>query len=365
MPIEHDELISWLRFSRLELMPRKAHALLDAFGGPAEIFLANMRALAEVRGLGDTAIAKILKSKPEDAEKDLESMSKLSVRLVPVTDQEYPFNLKQIYDPPVALYVRGELKESDKFAVAIVGSRRASEYGRIMAQKIATDLCSRGLAVVSGGARGIDTFAHRGALKTGGRTIAVLGSGVDVPYPPENKELFNQIASSGAVIAESPMGSSPDPWRFPARNRIISGMSRGVLVCEGAEDSGALITANFAVEHNRDVYALPGGVDKPSSRGPHKLIKEGAKLVESADDILQELGVITEPGARSQLDLPMEKLSPQERAMVELLDLQPKHVDVVIRESKLAAPEAIGMLTLLEMQGFVRRVPGNCYVRAI
>ncbi|MDO8585411.1 MAG: DNA-processing protein DprA [Armatimonadota bacterium] len=365
MSLEKEELIAWIRLTRLEIAPRKAHALLNSFAGPAEIFQAQMGRLAEVQGLGDAVIGKILGSDAAAAEADLEKMAKLSVRLVPLTDDEYPANLRQIYDPPIALYVRGQLKESDRFSVAIVGSRQASEYGRVMAQRIASDLCGRGLAIVSGGARGIDSFAHRGALKTGGRTIAVLGCGQDVPYPYENKELFNQIASSGAVITEFPLGAKPEQWRFPARNRIISGLSRGVLVCEGAEDSGSLITARFAGEQGRDVYALPGGVDKESSRAPHKLIKDGAKLVETADDILQELGVVTEPGARSQLDLPLEKLNGRERAMVELLDLQPKHMDVVIRESGLAASEVIGLLTLLEMRGYVRRVPGNCYVRAI
>jgi DNA processing protein len=365
MTLERDELIAWLRLSRLEIMPRKANALLNAFPNPSDIFQAKMRQLAEVNGLGDAVIAKIMNSDASVAEADIEKMDKHGARLVPVTSDEYPANLKQIYDPPIALYVRGEIKESDKFAVAIVGSRQASEYGRIMAERIASDLCSRGLAIVSGGARGIDSFAHKGALKTGGRTIAALGCGVDVPYPPENKELFSRIASSGAVISEFPMGAKPEQWRFPARNRIISGMSRGVLVCEGAEDSGALITANFAAEHNRDVFALPGAVDKDGSRGPHKLIKEGARLVESAEDILQELGVVTEPGARSQLGLPLDKLGDRERKMVELLDLQPKHVDVVIRESGLHSSDVIGLLALLEMQGYVRRVPGNCYVRAI
>lgn len=363
--MDREELIAWIRLTKLEIAPRKAQAALTTFGNPTAVFEAKLRSLAEIPGLGENAVNRILKSDKQAAEKDIEKMESLSARLVPITDGEYPVNLKQIYDPPPALYVRGELKESDRFAIAVVGSRQASEYGRTMAQKIAGELCSRGLAVVSGGARGIDSFAHLGALKIGGRTIAVLGTGIDVAYPYENKELFDKIAASGAVISEFPLGAKPDKWRFPGRNRVISGISRGVLVCEGDEDSGALITANFALEHGREVFALPGSVDRNSSRAPHKLIKEGAKLVETAEDILQELGVVTEPGAKSQLYLPVENLTERERKLVELLDLQPKHADIVIRESGMPVPEAMSLLTLLEMRGYVRRVPGNFYVRAI
>lgn len=354
-----------MRFSRLELAPRKAIALARHFNDPREIFKSNMRRLAEAGGLNEAAIAKILNSDTSVAEQDLEKIEKARVRLVTIKDDEYPANLKEIHDPPVVLYVRGEFKESDKFAVAIVGSRQASMYGRTMAQRIASDLCSHGLVIVSGGARGIDSFAHKGALKTGGRTIAVLGSGVDVPYPRENKELFDQIAASGAVISEYPMGARPEAWRFPPRNRIISGLSKGVLVCEGSKDSGSLITADCALDQNREVFALPGGVDKETSQAPHKLLKGGARLVESAVDILEELGVDTEPGARSHLELPLNDLDPKQRALVELLDLQPKLVDNIIRESKLPAPEVISLLTILEMKGYVRRVAGNAYVRAI
>lgn len=365
MSTNTEQLIAWLRLSRLELAPRKALALADAFDDPRNIFTAKMTDLATISGLGQLAIGKVLNSNPDAANKDIELLEKSGISVLTIKDEDYPANLKQIYDPPVVMYVRGELKESDRFAIAIVGSRTASEYGRTMAHRIASEVASRGLTIVSGGARGIDTFAHRGALSTGGRTVAVLGCGVDVAYPYENKSLFAEVAQRGAVIAESPLGSKPDPWRFPARNRVISGLSRGVLVVEGREDSGSLITANFAAEHGRDVFALPGGVDKEASRAPHKLIKEGARLVESAQDILEELGIEVEPGARAQLGLPIEGLTPAERKMVELVDLQPKHVDEIIRDCGLPSSEVSSMLTLLEMRGFVRRVPGNAYVRAI
>jgi len=365
MSVDREELIAWIRLSRLELPPRKAFALLERLGDPRAVFQAKTRQLAEARDLGESAMAKVMQSDAGAAESDLEKMAKIGARLVTLRDAEYPANLKQIYDPPVALYVKGELKESDRFAVAIVGSREASEYGRVMTARIAGELCCRGLAIVSGGARGIDTFAHRGALDAGGRTIAVLGCGVDVSYPRENNKLFEAIAAQGAVISEYPMGAKPEGWRFPGRNRVISGLSKGVLVCEGKADSGALITANFAAEQGRDVFALPGGVDTEKSRGPHKLIKEGAKLVEEAADILEEFGIAAEPNARLELESPLDNLDPQERAMVELLDLRPKHVDVIIREISLPPSQVISLLTLLEMRGFIRRVPGNAYVRAI
>ena len=365
MSPDREELIAWIRLSRLEIAPRKAAALLERFGNPRAVFQAKTRQLAEVRGLGEPVIAKIAESDASAAETDLEKMAKVGARLVTLGDSEYPANLKQIYDPPIVLYVKGELKESDRFAVAIVGSREASEYGRVMTVRIASELCARGLVIVSGGARGIDTFAHRGALDAGGRTIAVLGCGVDVVYPGENKKLFEAIAAHGAVISEYPMGAKPEGWRFPGRNRIISGLSKGVLVCEGRADSGALITANFAAEQGRDVFALPGGVDTEKSKGPHKLIKEGAKLVEEASDILEEFGISSEPNAKLELESPLDNLDPQERALVELLDLRPKHVDVIIREISLPPSQVISLLTLLEMRGLIRRVPGNAYVRAI
>ena len=365
MSLDREELIAWIHLSRLELAPRKALALLDHFGDPRAVFQAKTGQLAQVSDLGRAAVDKILTSDAGAAETDLEKMTKAGARLVTVRCEEYPANLKQIYDPPIALYVKGELKETDRFAVAIVGSREASEYGRAMTVRIAGELCSRGLTIVSGGARGIDTFAHRGALEAGGRTIAVLGCGIDVVYPGENGKLFQTIARQGAVISEYPMGSKPEGWRFPGRNRVISGLSRGVLVCEGRADSGSLITANFAAEQGRDVFALPGGVDAEKSRAPHKLIKEGAKLVENAADILEEFGLVAEPKGTLELGPPLDTLDPQERAVVEALDLQPKHVDAIIREINLPASQVISLLTLLEMRGFVRRVPGNAYVRAL
>ena len=361
-----DELRAWLRLARLEIAPRKAYALLAHFPNPQAIFEAGNRELTSVAGINSGTAEKLLAPvRPEDIERDLERMERIGAAVLSITSPEYPHNLKQVFDPPPVLFVRGNLEEADRFAVAIVGSRRPSAYGTAMAEKIAREVAARGLTVVSGGARGIDSAAHKGALAGSGRTIAVLGCGIDLVYPPENARLFEQIAESGAVVTEFPVGAGPDAWRFPARNRIISGLSLGVVVAEGVEDSGALITAQYAADQGREVFAVPGNVDNLRTRGPHRLIKDGAKLVECATDILDELGVPVEAQQKQQLAMALDDLADGERKLVELLDLQPKHVDQIIDESGLQASQVIGSLTMLEMKGFVRRVPGNAYVRAI
>lgn len=361
------ETQAWLRLARLEIAPRKAYALLAHFADPTKIFEAPERELAHVPGLGAAVVEKLRReTASQDAvEKDLRVLERLNVSLLPISSPDYPHNLKQVFDPPVVLFVRGRLLESDRFAIAIVGSRRPSPYGAAMAEKLAGELAARRLTIVSGGARGIDTAAHKGAIAGGGRTIAVLGCGIDQNYPPENARLFQRIAETGAIITEFPPGSGPDAWRFPARNRLISGLSLGVVVAEGAEDSGALITAQYAADQGREVFAVPGHVDNPRSRGPHRLIKDGAKLVESAADVLEELGVEAEPAEKQQLAIPLDDLSPGEKKLVEMLSLQPKHVDEIIGESGLQASQVIGALTVLEMKGVVRRVPGNAYVRSL
>ena len=365
-----EEIRAWLRLARLEIAPRKAYALLAHFPSPQAIFEAGESELAAVPGVNSATVQKVLCSaksaeETEVIERDVKTLESLGASIVPITADGYPHNLKQIFDPPPVLFVRGEFVESDRFAVAIVGSRRPSPYGAAMAEKVARDLAARRLTVVSGGARGIDSAAHKGALAASGRTIAVMGCGIDQVYPPENAQLFDKIAETGAVISEFPLGAGPDAWRFPARNRLISGLSLGVLVAEGAEDSGALITAQYAADQGREVFAVPGNVDNVRSRGPHRLIKDGAKLVESAEDVLEELGVAVEPQAKEQLAMALDDLSPDHRKLIELLSLQPKHVDQIIDESGLQASQVIGSLTILEMKGVIRRVPGNAYVRAL
>ena len=364
--MDERETRSWLRLSRLELSPAAAAALIERFGGPEGIFQASRSELDSVERLTEKGRDKVLGPVPAAIDRDLQLIDEMGVTLVPLTSDDYPASLKQIYDPPILLHVRGSIIESDKLAVAIVGSRRASVYGRSVAEKIARDLAARGLTIVSGGARGIDTAAHKGALAAGGRTITFLGCGIDVCYPAENKKMFEVIAETGAVVAEFPFGSVPEPWRFPPRNRLISGMSLGVLVCQSPATSGALITAGYAAEQGRDVYAVPGNVDSELNAGCHDLIKDGARLVETAADILEELGLVdSKEDSLRQMALPIESLQGHERKIASLLSLEPMQVDEIIEQCGLPAPMVSGTLTILEMKNVVKRVPGNAYVRAL
>jgi len=361
------ELRSWLRLNRLELSPRAAAALLERFGGPEAVFDASEAELRSVERLTDKGAAKVLAPAPAALDRDLKIIEEHRISVIPISSPDYPDSLRQIYDPPILLYVKGALVESDKMSIAIVGSRRASIYGKSVAERIAADLARRGLTIVSGGARGIDTAAHKGALAAGGRTIAFLGCGIDVGYPPENKNLFDAIAECGAVISEFPLGAVPEPWRFPPRNRLISGISLGVLVCQSPQASGALITAGYAAEQGKDTFAVPGNVDDERNRGCHKLIQDGALLVQDASDILRELGIDTGEDQESirQMALPIESLNEQERDIAALLSLEPMPVDEIIEKTGLPAPMVSGTLTVLEMKNVVRRVPGNAYVRVI
>lgn len=365
MEMTSEEIRSWLHFSRLELSAKKAGMLLDQFGDAASVLRASSKELLGIEGLGEKFVDRLLAPEPAAVEEDLAVVEELGITILTIRDSDYPAGLREIFDPPPVLYVRGAIRESDKFAVSVVGSRRASVYGKSMSSRISSVLARRGLTIVSGGARGIDTAAHQGALDAGGRTICVLGCGVDVAYPPENKALFNRIAENGAVVSEFPLRTIPEPWRFPIRNRIISGMSLGVLVCQAPIDSGALITARYAGDQGKDVYALPGNVDDVRNSGSHKLIRDGAVLVESAQDILDELGVPAAEAQKPKLSSAFSGLSPDERRIVDMLSLEPKHVDLIIQDMQLPAPEVSSMLTLLEMKGLIRRVPGSAYVRAL
>ncbi|PIP20709.1 MAG: DNA-protecting protein DprA, partial [Candidatus Omnitrophica bacterium CG23_combo_of_CG06-09_8_20_14_all_40_11] len=265
--------------------------LLNYFEKPENILKAPCEKLMGVSGIGKEIARKVTSLKEKDIDEELDLAKKYNLKIITVDDKEYPENLKQIYDPPIVLYVKGELKDEDRLSVAIVGSRRASFYGLSCAEKFAADLSERNFTIISGLARGIDTSAHRGALKQGGRTIAVIGSGFRHLYPAENKELAEEISRCGAVISEFPINAKPLSQNFPRRNRVISGLSLGVLVVEAARNSGALITADCALEQGRDVFALPGKIDSGNSFGTNGLIKQGAKLVSCADDIIEEFNI--------------------------------------------------------------------------
>ena len=298
------------------------------------------------------------------------------IKKISINDAEYPDILKKIHSPPKVLYVNGSFKEDDDFAVAIVGSRRASRYGIEMSEKLGYDLALRGVTVVSGMARGIDSAAHRGALKANGRTIAVMGSGHDHIYPSENKDLYRKIAESGAVISEFENDVSPLPRNFPIRNRIISGLSLGIVIVEAAKNSGALITANFALEQGREVFAVPGKISSVTSEGTHELIKDGAKLVQGAEDIMEELRLHEiEPEAGKERELREEKISKKttryvynsltddERKVYKILSDEPLYIDDVVKESGVESRLASKVLLALELKRLIKELPGKQFIR--
>jgi DNA processing protein len=291
------------------------------------------------------------------------------VRIIPRDDPGYPKTLLEIVDPPPVIFVRGELDERDRFGVAIVGSRHSSPYGRSVTAKLARDLAAAGLTIVSGGALGIDIAAHRAVVESGGRTLVVLGCGLDIEYPRENLPVFRQVVDQrlGALITEFPPGAQPEPWRFPMRNRIISGLSMAVVIVEAGVQSGALLTAGIAAEQGRDVMAVPGNVDRPGSKGTNGLIRDGAILVEDASDVLSALGILalSPPPEQAQSRTPTLQVPPEQRILLENLSLTPKHIDALAADVKLDSVSVGVQLTMLELSGLVRRLPGNTYIRVL
>jgi len=338
--------------------------LLDRFQTPEAIFRAPMKELLEIEGLGEKVAREIQRGPLEKVvEKELSLLKEAGGKMITLRDEDYPMRLKDIYDPPALLYVRGELRREDELAIAIVGSRKTSPYGRWFTEKIGQDLARHGVTVVSGMARGIDSVAHMGALQGGGRTIAVLGCGVDVIYPSENRNLFHQIIEHGAVLSEFPMGSPPEGGHFPRRNRIISGLSIGVVIVQASAESGSLITAGYALEQGREVFAVPGNVGAEGSRGTNQLIKEGAKLVESTEDILEEIlpQWKREKEMLPKAETPVPDLSEEEMLLYRLLGESPLHIDAIIRESQLDPGRVSGLLLNLELKGLISQWPGKCF----
>jgi DNA processing protein len=333
--------------------------LLERFGTPQAVLTAPAAVLADAGIHPEVARAIATFDQWRTVETELRNIARSGVRLVTRTEDEYPVNLTHLHDPPPFLYVRGSFVPGDRIAIAIVGSRFASAYGRGVAHDLARGLAEKGVTIVSGLARGIDAEAHRAALAAGGRTIAVLGSGLDVIYPSEHRALAAEIPASGAVISEFPLGSKPDAVHFPYRNRVISGLTLGTVVVEAAENSGSLITARCALEQNREVFAVPGNITASRSRGPHRLIKDGAKLVEGIEDILSEIAPSLAPPHLTQPAAPALTLEPHEALLVELFDNDPLHVDVLIARSGLTAARVLEVLLGLELKGVVTQLPGT------
>lgn len=347
------------------LGPVSVRRLIDTLGSPKAILEADRETLMKARGVGEKLALKIIVQRDDiDVDAEIDKAADIGARIITPLDDEYPDLLKTIHDPPLALYVRGSLLPEDGKAIGIVGSRATSHYGLSAADRLAYQLGQTGFTVVSGLARGTDTAAHTGALKSSGRTIAVLGGALDRLYPPENAELADRIAKQGAVISEYAMGRQADRMTFPYRNRIISGLSMGVLLIESAVKGGSMHTADAAMEQGRTVFALPGRVDTPGTRGPHKLIKNGAKLVETLDDILEEYEFLIPPSELEAPDLvaaarPDIPLTEQESNIVEALWQEPMDVDSLARKIGMQSHELSGILLGLEMKRVIRTLPGR------
>lgn len=360
--------------------PTTCRRLLERFGSAQSALMATEKGLLEA-GL-DTQQVKSLRSTEADVDGELRLAEEHGVRLLARNDKDYPHNLKFIYDPPPVLYVKGELRPQDVLSMAIVGSRLCTYYGQTQAERFAGVLGHAGFTIVSGLARGIDTSAHSGALKAGARTIAVMGCGLARIYPRENVELAERISKGGAIVSELPMLTPPDRANFPPRNRLISGLSLGVVVIEAGQRSGSLITAHWALEQGKEVFALPGQIDSPSSRGTHKLIKEGAKLVEDVSDILDELGPLGEglavkestpeglgdtdgsqPSVSSLQSSGNRNLNPNEEKILSLLSSHPKTIDEITEASGLPTHVVSSHLTMLELKKLVKQLAGKRFVK--
>ncbi|RLE13944.1 DNA-protecting protein DprA [Candidatus Aerophobetes bacterium] len=365
MQFKQSDLESWILLSKVSSAGFSGvNRLLEEVGSPEKIFTTPLEKLSQVSKI-DKRIIDFIKNKiPKICLcKDYELIQKLGIKIITWKDPLYPRSLKSIFDPPFLLYLRGELKKEDEKAVAMVGTRRATNYGKIAARKLARELARSGITIVSGMARGIDTCAHEGALEEGGRTVAVLGCGVDVVYPPENRSLMEQIIKQGAVISEFSLGTEPLARNFPRRNRIISGLSMGVVVVEAPLKSGALITVDYALEQGREVFAVPGVITSPYSRGTNRLIKEGAKVVEDVYDILEELKIpFVQKKNKSLIDY---QLSFKEKIVFDQLTSSPVHIDEIIEKSGLPVGEVADILMRLQLKGMVREIPGKFFFKEV
>ncbi len=344
--------------------PVRVRSLIESLGSVTDILTADFDALRRGKAVGPELARSIITQRERlDPEAEIRTAEANGARVITPLDETYPEPLRTIYDPPLALYVWGTLDSRDKHGIALIGSRRTTHYGRQMADRLAYQLARTGFTVVSGLARGIDTAAHEGALKGGGRTLSVLGGALDKLYPAENKVLAERIAEQGAVLSEFPFGREPDRTTFPMRNRIVSGLSMGVVVVEAGFKSGALHTTDAALEQGRTVFAVPGRVDSPSARGAHQLIKNGAKLVEDVDDILQEFEFLVPPEKRkAQPHLearPEVQLSEEEQSIVKALWQGEQDVDTLARATELNSARVSSLLIGLEMKRVIRMLPGR------
>ncbi|HRY38589.1 MAG TPA: DNA-processing protein DprA [Smithellaceae bacterium] len=376
--MNYENLKYWIALKSIDGIGNASfQPLLDHFGSLAGVFSTTVHNLSAIPGISKKSAAAIVSFKDWDKIlRQMDALDKMGISVVTCLDELYPHNLLNIYDRPAFFYVLGRLDDED-VPLAIVGSRNASTYGRYTTDRISRELALRGITIVSGMARGIDSCAHRGALAAKGRTIAVLGSGLDVIYPPENKKLFDAISSNGAVISEFPLGTQPLSYNFPARNRIISGLSYGVVVVEAGEKSGSLITAKLAMEQGREVFAIPGAIDSASSRGTNSLIKQGAKLVENIDDILEDIlpqleqspaqptrhkqEILFAGSISTNAEQKVDSLSPTEQTILKQLLQEKMHADDIIAGTGLPVADVLSALITLELKEIIIQHPGKLF----
>lgn len=363
--VKSDDKLNWMRLNLINgLGPRLRQALFERFESPAAILQASKSELLQVPGIGNAlADAVVGAHNRVEAQTELMQCQEHEVELLAEYEDDYPRQLREIADPPGLLYVRGKMIPADALAIAIVGTRHGSKYGLGQAERFASGLASAGFTIVSGLARGIDTKAHEAALAAGGRTIAVLGSGLLNIYPSENKILASAIANSGAVVTENTLNHKPKGSSFPQRNRIVTGLSLGVIVIEAAHRSGALISARHAMEQNREVFALPGRVDSRTSSGCHHLIRDGAKLVENVDHVLEELGPLAEKTtdiAGHPVHHPAElQLNDQERQILKAIDDDVVAIESIVNSTELPVSRILSTLSVLEMKRLIKRIGGS------
>tara|TARA_B100000315_G_scaffold156954_1_gene145496 strand:+ start:5580 stop:6683 length:1104 start_codon:yes stop_codon:yes gene_type:complete len=360
----------WLALNMVPGIGRKLyHRLINHFHSPEKVFQAPNSQLLQIEGMGENLVKAITSFKLDEVierEKKLVELNRASI--LTFQDNIYPENLKKIYDPPPVLYMKGSIAKMDNVAVAIVGTRIPSRYGKLVTEKISAELAKRGVTIISGMASGIDSIAHRSAIAARGRTLAVFGCGVNMTYPTENINLKEMIIENGAVLSEFPMNTRPERTNFPMRNRIISGLSLGTIVIEAAEKSGALITSDFALEQGKDVFAVPGNINSPKSKGTNRLIKMGAKLVESADDIIEEFPyevkmlLQTVSKQKEKTDLP--ELSVDEKKIYSLLSEEETHIDTLIQESNMPSQKVSALLIQMELKDVIKQQSGKMFVIA-
>lgn len=361
------DIESWIALTMVpDVGPATIGKLLSVYGSPEAVFNAPFKDLMDIEGIGEGKARSINSfSGWKDVKKQIEKMNRMDVRPVALDNPEYPAMLKEIADPPVMLYIKGRPEDEDKFSIAVVGTRKPTPYGSNAAEDLSAGLAEAGFTVVSGMARGIDTIAHIGSIKAGGRTVAVLGSGIDVPYPPENAGLMKKIADSGCVVSEFPPGTKPLKENFPSRNRIISGLSLGVAVVEATRNSGSLITACFALEQNREVFAVPGNINSPNSEGTNDLIRKGARLIQKPEDIIEELAPVLKGFIKRKKDKPGIIMTDEDKKICSILSGEPVHIDIISRETAMPAARALAILLNLELRGIVKQTDGKRFYLAL